>query len=377
MQKTKNTDDAKKGGMPRQIDKSARGLNEALSFRLVLASRRNINAWKAYLVILFFGGFCTALILGAYNSWFVGSLASGQVSMFTQTPFPTHKQNDQFQVKILLDTGSQNIVSAQTIATYNTSTVQVLSVDTSSSSSDFTYEIYNNVDSPNGKVSIVVGKPTPGVNSAQAKVAAVTLKALQNFSGAGLSLKFDTDQAIDDCAAILDDGQGTNVLENVSATYVTNDSTAPVRSSGSPSGSLSPGTTQTTISLATNESATCKYSTASGTSYDSMANTFSTTGSTTHSATVSGLTAGNTYHYYVRCQDNYNNANTDDFTITFSVGAYSRADLNLDSSVNITDFNILKSDFLKSAGSLSNARSDINGDGIVTVKDVGIMMSSW
>ena len=55
----------------------------------------------------------------------------------------------------------------------------------------------------------------------------------------------------------------------------------------------------------------------------------------------------------------------------------SNADLNSDNFVNQTDFDILKADFLKLAGSLANPKSDIDGDGTVTIKDVGIMMSEW
>jgi hypothetical protein len=53
------------------------------------------------------------------------------------------------------------------------------------------------------------------------------------------------------------------------------------------------------------------------------------------------------------------------------------ADLNSDSLVNQLDLNILKTDFLKLLSNLTNPRSDINGDGQVTVKDAGIMMSEW
>jgi glucose/arabinose dehydrogenase len=97
------------------------------------------------------------------------------------------------------------------------------------------------------------------------------------------------------------------------------DTTAPVRSSGSPSGTLAAGTTQTTLSLATNESATCRFATTAGTAYASMPSTFTTTGGTTHSTTVSGLSNGGSYSYFVRCQDLAGNANTNDFTIGFSV----------------------------------------------------------
>lgn len=101
------------------------------------------------------------------------------------------------------------------------------------------------------------------------------------------------------------------------------DTTPPVRSNGLPSGALSYGTTQTNISLTTNEPATCKYSTVANTAYDSMANTFTTTGSTNHSRQITGLTNGSAYTYYVRCSDVASNKNTDDFTISFSVSASS------------------------------------------------------
>ena len=98
------------------------------------------------------------------------------------------------------------------------------------------------------------------------------------------------------------------------------DTTAPVRSNGSPSGTLAAGTTQTTLSLTTNENATCRYATTAGVAYGSMPNTFATTGGTAQSTTVSGLVTGGSYTYFVRCQDTAGNANTNDFTIGFSVG---------------------------------------------------------
>ncbi|HKW34318.1 MAG TPA: hypothetical protein VJN92_14995, partial [Candidatus Acidoferrum sp.] len=57
----------------------------------------------------------------------------------------------------------------------------------------------------------------------------------------------------------------------------------PVRSGGQPAGVLPSSTTQTTLSLATDESATCRYATTPGVAYSSMGNTFSSTGSMTHS----------------------------------------------------------------------------------------------
>jgi hypothetical protein len=99
------------------------------------------------------------------------------------------------------------------------------------------------------------------------------------------------------------------------------DVTPPSRSNGQPSGTLTAGTTSTTLSLSTNETATCRYATTSGVSYNYMANNFSTTGSTSHSTLVSGLQNGNSYSYYVRCQDVSLNNNTDDYLIQFSVAS--------------------------------------------------------
>ncbi|TSC75295.1 MAG: cytochrome C family protein [Parcubacteria group bacterium Gr01-1014_30] len=99
------------------------------------------------------------------------------------------------------------------------------------------------------------------------------------------------------------------------------DTTPPILSNGQPTGTLPSGTTQTTISLNTNESATCRYSTTPGTSYAAMTNTFSTTGGTSHSTLVTGLADATAYNYYVRCQDTAGNATTNDFTISFSIAS--------------------------------------------------------
>jgi len=56
------------------------------------------------------------------------------------------------------------------------------------------------------------------------------------------------------------------------------DTTPPLRSNALPNGTLPFGTTQTTMSLTTNENATCKYGANPNTAYASMPNTFTTTG---------------------------------------------------------------------------------------------------
>ncbi|MGB4833569.1 MAG: hypothetical protein WBP40_00900 [Candidatus Moraniibacteriota bacterium] len=103
------------------------------------------------------------------------------------------------------------------------------------------------------------------------------------------------------------------------------DTTAPTRSAGGPTGTLSYGTTSTTLTVTTNENATCKYGTTAGVAYASQPTTFTTTGGTTHTRSLTGLTNGSSYTYYVRCSDGSSNANTSDYSIAFSVAASSGA----------------------------------------------------
>ena len=97
------------------------------------------------------------------------------------------------------------------------------------------------------------------------------------------------------------------------------DTEPPVRSNGQPSGSLPTGTTEATLSLSTNEDATCRYATTADTAYASMTMIFGTTGGQAHQNPLNGLVDGQGYDYFVRCQDGAGNANTDDFPISFSV----------------------------------------------------------
>jgi YVTN family beta-propeller protein len=99
------------------------------------------------------------------------------------------------------------------------------------------------------------------------------------------------------------------------------DTTPPVLSNAQPGGALAAGTTQATLSVSSNENATCRYATTAGTAYASMSNSFSSTGGTAHTTLLTGLANGQSYSYYVRCQDGAGNANAADLTIGFSVAA--------------------------------------------------------
>jgi hypothetical protein len=97
------------------------------------------------------------------------------------------------------------------------------------------------------------------------------------------------------------------------------DTTPPIMTAALPSGvQPCPSHPQTvSLSLTTDEVATCKYHT-SDVIYDSMPNTFSTTGTTSHSQSVT-LGCNQDYTFYARCSDSAGNKDTTSTTISFSV----------------------------------------------------------
>ena len=110
---------------------------------------------------------------------------------------------------------------------------------------------------------------------------------------------------------------GTISEANVTNTNVSCENVGPWRSGGSPSGELDKDTTSATLSVTTDETATCRFSTVSGTAYDSMTGTFEGGGTTSHTYALTGLSKGSDYSYFVRCQGE--EVNTDDYTISFSI----------------------------------------------------------
>ncbi len=97
------------------------------------------------------------------------------------------------------------------------------------------------------------------------------------------------------------------------------DTIPPQRRNPLPSSDLPAETRKTTIFLETGEKAVCRYGRVSGLSYDSMPDNFQNTNATSHSSQINYLSEGEKYVFYVKCQDESSNKNTDDFEISFSV----------------------------------------------------------
>lgn len=99
---------------------------------------------------------------------------------------------------------------------------------------------------------------------------------------------------------------------------VAGDTTPPLLSNGSPTGSLAEGTTTASLSFVTNEPATCRYTTSAGVAYDSMLNVISPALTLAHATSVA-VTGGNSYSYYIKCRDAAGNTTPSDYLISFYV----------------------------------------------------------
>lgn len=98
------------------------------------------------------------------------------------------------------------------------------------------------------------------------------------------------------------------------------DTTPPDRRYLSPYGLLPAGTTHTTLTITTDESASCSYSKYQGKDFWSGAGGFSSDEHRTyHTAEVWGLENGKTYDFYVRCTDTSGNTNEGDILIRFQI----------------------------------------------------------
>ena len=107
------------------------------------------------------------------------------------------------------------------------------------------------------------------------------------------------------------------MTEGVATLHVdTTEEIPPFRFNGLPTGEIGGTTLNVEISLETDELATCKYSTTAGVDYALMAHTFGLTGQIFHSQVVA-VAAETLNTFYVRCIDDEDNFNTDDFEISF------------------------------------------------------------
>jgi len=117
---------------------------------------------------------------------------------------------------------------------------------------------------------------------------------------------------------------GGSTIGGSSGGIINPEEVPPVISNLYPTGTLPAGTTETQLSVSTNEAAYCRYATVAGTVYNSMTKSFSyDKAKLSHTINVVGLVDNRVYEYFVRCRDLDGNRNTSDVIIRFGVGGVS------------------------------------------------------
>ncbi|MBT4153501.1 MAG: hypothetical protein HOE53_02520 [Candidatus Magasanikbacteria bacterium] len=119
----------------------------------------------------------------------------------------------------------------------------------------------------------------------------------------------------------IDDSAGNSyagIALSTAWSFTTTDTAAPTISGASPTGEQDVGTATVTVSVTTDEAATCKYAASAGAAFAAKT-VFSSTGATSHTTSVS-TEDDTSYSYYVSCQDGSTNESTET-TITFSIAA--------------------------------------------------------
>ena len=216
-----------------------------------------------------------------------------------------------------------HVSSVSARITYNQTKLNLTGITCSST---FGTELFKNIPStPDGTARIDCAIPgaNPSVTTTTT-VATFSFTALATVSNSPVAFTAQSSIGADDALGVnVFDGDIVTGAAAVTVTSGGGDSTPPVLSNGAPFGTLASGTTDTNMTVTTDEGATCKYSTTTGTAYASMTHTFTMTGGTLHSVSISSLTDGNDYHYYIRCQDTSNNPDVSDYAISFSVASSS------------------------------------------------------
>ncbi len=226
-----------------------------------------------------------------------------------------------FEMEVHMDTGGKDLSAFNMYFDFDPDLVEIDTtqgtdgVDKGADASSYLM-VVNITDIANGHLRFAGITASGYANGSDVHLVTIYAKTTAGFTSGSTQLSLRVNEISDELGVALSSGTITDAEISFP---VAPDTTVPSLSNGLPTGSLAVGTTGTTVSLATDESATCKYSTSAGVAYASMTNTFSTTGGTTHSQAVTGLADGGSYNYYVRCQDGSGNANLSDFTISFSV----------------------------------------------------------
>ena len=305
------------------------------------------------------------MVGGLLLSFFATTVFAAEGDVWVSPTTQNAGSDQDFSVEIHADTGGKNIGAFNFYLDFDPSLVTVDTtqgtdgLDKGADASNYTI-MANPDDIANGHYRLGGMSASGFANGTDVSLATVHMKTTTGFTSGSASLTVRVNELSDELGQALSTGSVTGGT----VSFVSSDTTPPTILSGQPSGEQLPGTSAVTLSVITDENSTCKYSLTPNVAYDSMNHSFATTGETEHQQNITGLTNGGSYDYYVRCADSAGNQDTADYHINFSVS---------NKTFGASDFSQLVNDWLKTG----NSTADVNSDGVVNTRDLGIMMSNW
>jgi|GEM_PF-4065335 len=128
-----------------------------------------------------------------------------------------------FAVPVYLDTDGHAVVVMDLMLAYPTEALAVLGMDNADSvfrTPQFDNPLLVHVDAPNGRADIVCGVPTPGASGEGILAGYLIVQSLANPGLVNITPEFSSAEPVGRCHLVLDDGQGTDILAEVSGTTV-------------------------------------------------------------------------------------------------------------------------------------------------------------
>jgi len=220
----------------REIDRVAADTKSFVKEKLVFIKKSKVAAWKAVFILAFAIGATTSIVWMIYERLQTTSSASS-ASLYIETSDEDQSIffGEAIETDIMLDSLGNDVVVAKAIVEYDPQLLELQSWDTSGSifspDNSCAYsgkpcEIIDN-DPTNGKITITLARPTPGVNTGGGLIASLTFKSIgvygpytdedgnPKYYPADIKLDYDEMGSYNDSDVIIDDGSGTDILEGV------------------------------------------------------------------------------------------------------------------------------------------------------------------
>lgn len=296
---------------------------------------------------------------------FIGNEEKAILSLSPETN--TYNIGDEFSVDVLVDTKGEKVVAVGAYLNYDSTKLEVISINTNNSVFGQGYELINYNGSvsytPPGKIEIVKALPSPGVQTNKGLVATIFLKALAETTPLQDNLFFDFTSAYasGDSDLILDDGKGTDILSGVRNARYTIRITKKINLKIEMEGKMVFTTPLTLIVLEQNtNNVVFQTESESGDLGDLEINVPLASGSYDLKVVI----------------PNYLDKKITNVTLPIEeeieFGPLPAGDLSQDNVINSLDWSVMRNDWGK-----SNVASDINEDGIVNTIDWSFLNKNW